>query len=58
MPGSGTHTLDRIDFYVAENTMIVQLDNLTLTIVPEPSVAMMLVFGAVAMLAGLRRRCK
>lgn len=35
MPGGGTHRINRIEFVVAENTKVVLIDNLTLTVVPQ-----------------------
>jgi len=46
VPAAGEgKTLKRIDFVVLENTKIVDLDNLTLTIVPEPATMTLLALG-------------
>ncbi len=58
MPSGGNHTLDRIDFSAPENTKIIQLDNLTLTTVPEPTACFLLGIGLVTLLAGVRRRSR
>lgn len=58
MPGGGNHTIDKIDFVIAQNTKVLYLDNLTLTnqivAVPEPASMGLIGAGAVAML--LRRK--
>jgi len=55
MPTGGTHTLDRIDFAVLENVKIIQVDNLTLTTVPEPASLALVGLGGLAMLPRRKR---